>query len=312
MAGMLVGLAIAVFPAGVWAHKQTGNKPHARSRPHGTPVYRHRVNLDRAHAAIVGGHFANNGQFPWVARIVAHRGKVIVVCTGTVVAPILILTAGHCAEDLQTGVPLEPSDYEVQTRAYFAGRPASQSSRVSRVLIYPGFERSSGVGDAALLELSTATTAPSIRLAGEADESPVGTPAVMTGWGRTNGATRAADRPFLHWASTVVQDPEWCAGQVRGFHARRQLCVMNSPSDNTAGCAGDSGGPLLVKRAGSTIEIGVLNGSAFLVRGSKVVKCVTTAPTVFARAGVLSRWIDEWIQRATSVALTVTEAAPHS
>jgi secreted trypsin-like serine protease len=309
---MLVGLAVAVSPAGVWAYTHTGMKRDGRSRPHAAPVYRQRISLNRAHSAIVGGHSANNGQFPWVARIVAHRGKVIVVCTGTVVAPILVLTAGHCAEDVQTGIPGEPSDYEVQTRAYFAGRLGSQSSGVSRVLIYPGFERGSGVGDAALLELSTPTTAPSIRVAGETEEWPVGTPAVMTGWGRTGGASRATERPFLHWASTVVQDPEWCAGQLRGFHARRQLCVINSPADNTAGCAGDSGGPLLVKHAGSTIEIGVLNGSAFLVRGSKVLKCVTTGPTVFARAAVISGWIDKWIQRATSVSLTVTEAPPHS
>jgi secreted trypsin-like serine protease len=302
---MLAVLATAVLTAGSWADSHTGTKGHRGSRSHATRHHGQPVRHDRAHSAIVGGHFAKNGQFPWLARIVARRGKLVVVCTGTVVAANLILTAGHCADDAQTGVPREPTDYEVRTAAYFAGQLISQFSRVSRVLVYPGFERSSGVGDAALLELSTSTTAPSIRLASETDYWPAGTPAVMTGWGRAGGATRRTDRPFLRWANTVVQSPEWCAAQLRGFYVQRQLCAMNPPGDDTAGCAGDSGGPLLVKRGGQTIEIGVLNGS--VVRGSRVVRCLTTEPTVYANSSVISRWVHEWTQRFTSVPITITE-----
>jgi secreted trypsin-like serine protease len=308
---MLAVLATAILPAGVLAHTPAEVKSDRSSRPRATLLHPQLVRRDRAHAAIVGGRSARNGQFPWVARIVTHRGKVVDVCTGTIVAPTLVLTAGHCAEDVGTGIPREPSEFEVQTWARFAGRLSPHSAAVSRVLVYPGFDPGSGVGDAALLELSKATAGPPIRLATEADESPVGTSAVITGWGRTDGATPVTERPFLRWADTVVQSPAWCAGQVRGFFARRQLCVMNAPSDNTAGCAGDSGGPLLVKRAGDTIELGVLDGSAYLVRGSTVVKCVTTEPTVFARAAVISYWVGEWIERVTSVPVAVSEAASH-
>jgi secreted trypsin-like serine protease len=305
---MLVVLTTALAPAATWADIHGGTKRHRGSRSHATRHQIEPVRHDRAHAAIVGGHFARNGQFPWVARIAARRGKLVDLCTGTVVAANLILTAGHCTEDVQTGIPHEPTDYEVRTAAYLAGQLTSQSSRVSRVLVYPGFEPKSGVGDAALLELSTPTTVPSIQLASEADDWPAGTPALMTGWGRTDGARRRTNPPFLRWASTIVQSPEWCASHLRGFYARRQLCAMNAPSDNTAGCAGDSGGPLLVKRAGATIQIGVLNGS--VVRGSKVVRCLTTQPTVYANSSVISRWVHEWIERLTSLPITITEAAP--
>jgi trypsin len=232
----------------------------------------------------------------------------VAVCTGTVVAANLVLTAGHCAEDVQTGIPLEPTDYEVQTAAYLAGHLTSKLLRVSRVLVYPGFEPKSGVGDAALLQLSTSTSVPSIRLSSEADAWPAGTRALMTGWGRSGGATRRTDRPLLRWANTVVQSSEWCASQLRGFYVRRQLCAMNAPIDNTAGCAGDSGGPLLVERGGEVIEIGVLNGS--VVRKSKVVSCLTTEPTVYANSSVISGWVHEWIQRFTSVPVAITEATP--
>ena len=83
---------------------------------------------------------------------------------------------------------------------------------------------------------------------------------------------------------------------------------MNAPSDNTAGCTGYSGGPLLVKRAGETIQIGVLNGS--VVRGFRVVRCLTTEPTVYASSSVISGWVHEWIERLTSVPITITEDAP--
>ena len=83
---------------------------------------------------------------------------------------------------------------------------------------------------------------------------------------------------------------------------------MNAPSDDTAGCAGDSGGPLLVRRAGETIQIGVLNGS--VIRRSSVVRCLTTEPTVYASSSVISRWVHEWIEHLTSVPITITEAGP--
>src|SRR5207244_3087586 len=253
-------------------------------------------------------HLAKNGEFPWVTRIVARRGQLVDACTGTVVAANLILTAGHCVEDVHTGVPREPTDFEVQTAANSSGRLAKRSSRVSHVLVYPGFERKSGVGDAALLELSAPASVPSIHLAREAENWPAGTAVLMAGWGRTGGATRRAHPPFLRWANTVVESTESCAAQLRGFDARRQLCAMNAPSDDTAGCAGDSGGPLLVKRGSETIEIGVLHGS--VLRGSKIVTCLTTEPTVSANSSVISGWVHEWIQRLTFVPITITEVAP--
>jgi secreted trypsin-like serine protease len=303
---MLVVLAAALLPATTLADISVGAKRHGGSRSHATARHIMRLRHDRARAAIVGGHFASNGQFPWVARVVARRGNMVDLCTGTVVAAKLILTAGHCAEDVQTGIPRDPADFEVQTAAYLAPRLAGKAARVSRVLVYPGFEPRSGIGDAALLELSTPASVPPVRLASEAGSWPPGTPALMTGWGRTDAASRRTIPPFLRWASTLVQSPEWCAARLRGFNARRQLCAMNAPSDDTAGCAGDSGGPLLVRQAGEIIQIGVLNGS--VVRRSRGLRCLTTEPTVYASSSVISSWVHEWIDHLTSVPITITEA----
>jgi chymotrypsin-like protease len=220
------------------------------------------------------------------------------------VAADLILTAGHCVEDLRSGVAYPATEFEVRTAAGPGGQPGTRISRVSTVLVNPGFDRTSGVGDVALLELSTPTTEPPIQLAGESEAWPTGTRALMAGWGRTGAA---AQTPFPRWARTVVQSPQWCAARLRGFHLRRQVCVMNAPRDDTAGCLGDSGGPLLVERGNTTIEIGVLDGS--VVRGSKTITCLTTAPTVYANSSVNFAWVNEWIQRLTVVPIPVSESA---
>src|ERR1700677_1150071 len=68
-----------------------------------------------AHAAVIGGQAAAPGTFPWMAYILDLRGDEVGQCSGTVVAPNLVLTAGHCAENMQTGVVNEASGYRVAT-----------------------------------------------------------------------------------------------------------------------------------------------------------------------------------------------------
>src|SRR5271167_668497 len=69
----------------------------------------------RAHAAVIGGQPAEPGTFPWMAYVLDFRGNEVGQCSGTVLAPNLVLTAGHCAEDIQTGVVNEASGYRVLT-----------------------------------------------------------------------------------------------------------------------------------------------------------------------------------------------------
>src|SRR5580693_3623820 len=56
-----------------------------------------------AHTSIIGGRAAQAGSFPSLAYVIDIQGRYAYQCTGTVVAPSLVLTAGHCAEDTSTG-----------------------------------------------------------------------------------------------------------------------------------------------------------------------------------------------------------------
>ena len=242
---------------------------------------------------MVGGQTAKPGTFPWMAYVLDFRGNDAGQCSGTVVAPNLVLTAGHCAEDVQTGALNEASGYQVVTGNVDWDAPETerQVSGVTRVIVCSCFDRRTDVGDVALLQLSTPTTAPVVTLA----SSPRGgTKAFLAGWGQTY-FNQAAQDESLQWAPTVVQHPERCEHEAPPFSLASQICVMDTPSRKTGACHGDSGGPLLLpapSAAGGMVQVGVADH----VYG----KCATTSPSVFTSVDAISAWVRDWAQALAS------------
>src|SRR5689334_3460679 len=71
-----------------------------------------------ASASIVGGKAASIAEFPSLAFIEAADKDNRFACTGTVIAPRVVLTAAHCVEDLQGEGGFTPSrNYAVATGA---------------------------------------------------------------------------------------------------------------------------------------------------------------------------------------------------
>jgi len=296
LAGVLaVLLGGAVSVPGVLARPL----PHLQARRQArhdpaTPDPRHRaaqpVRADvRGHEAIVGGAPARTGAFASVAEIIDFRGLFAVQCTGTVVAPRLILTAGHCAENIKTGVVNAASGYRVLTGGVEGPGVERQILTVSGVIVYEGFLSRVDDGDAALLVLSTPTAAPAVRLAG-ADTGQVhaGTSAAMAGWGSTHYEQRLPTEG-LRWADTVVQADRWCRRNAPPFFAASEICTIDPPRYATGACSGDSGGPLLAPEgaAGAFAQIGI----AVHVYG----RCSTRLPSVFTRVEPIAPWVQTWI-----------------
>ncbi len=79
-------------------------------------------------------------------------------CTGALISDRLVLTAGHCLFNKQTGVRIE--DSEIVFRAGFRNGRASAEGRVRRSAVHPGYVTAGGVEvqniahDLALLELT--------------------------------------------------------------------------------------------------------------------------------------------------------------
>ncbi|HWX86895.1 MAG TPA: trypsin-like serine protease, partial [Solirubrobacteraceae bacterium] len=183
----LASAAVALaFETGVCvAHDRAWDPPErgARARPH-TVAY--------AHESIIGGTQAHAGSFPSLAYVIDIQGQFAYQCTGTVVAPSLVLTAGHCVANMRTGASHTPSGFRIVTGAVDPLTPGAIVSTVLGVIVYPGFARKVDKGDAALLVLSHPVTAPAIALAtpSDIDRLKAGTPAVMAGWGLTSFAQR--------------------------------------------------------------------------------------------------------------------------
>jgi secreted trypsin-like serine protease len=245
---------------------------------------------DRAHPAIVGGTIAPADTFPYVAEVIDQLGRQEVgLCTGTVVAPTLILTAGHCAENLRTGIPNAAAGYRVMTEGAGGSQAEGQISAVSGVIVYEGFRRRVDAGDAALLVLSTPTTAPAIALASsDAGALRAGATATIAGFGDTSFGQRGPTRA-LHRATTVVQGDRWCKRNAPPFYASEEICTIDAPSYATGVCFGDSGGPLLSTSdsGGEPVEIGI----SVHVYG----RCSTRHPSVFTRVDRIAAWVDSWI-----------------
>jgi secreted trypsin-like serine protease len=119
-----------------------------------------------ATASIVGGHRAPATRMPWLAYVVYRPNSYhFEDCTGTVISPHLVLTAGHCVVGEHTGDLLDASRFTVVVGSDDRESPTAQRLAVSQVIPYPDFRpaaspRGWGWGDASILVLVTPTTQP--------------------------------------------------------------------------------------------------------------------------------------------------------
>jgi secreted trypsin-like serine protease len=247
-----------------------------------------------AQASIVGGSTATIEQFPYLAYIEAgnsHRGF---ACTGSVVAPRVVLTAGHCVEDVETGTFSKPAEYKV---AIGVANPKLASAEnvydVVATHAFPNFDPGIVHGDAALLILSRPTSAPPLAIAGTAEAALYegGASVAVAGWGVTQAENRQAPSNMRTTTMTVQKDTT-CSRKTKGFYADYsaavQLCLLSTPKKTSGTCFGDSGGPAVATRPdGTPVELAIISVVGPL--------CSPQTPNVLTRVDYVSTWVGEWI-----------------
>lgn len=198
-------------------------------------------------AAVSGGAAARPGQFPWLAAVLSASASAThpdAKCSGVVVAPRWVMTAGHCAAPGTTGLSV------VTGRVTLSASGASRTP-VDRVVRMPGYSYrgDSPVNDVSLLHLATPTRAPAALLltTAEARTIRVGTETLAAGWGLSDPDWVKQDT--LRWARLDLLSPWLCRSRYGArFVTSDHLCAgWDWPRMTHDTCNGDSGGPLLMR-----------------------------------------------------------------
>ena len=160
-------------------------------------------------SAVVGGHDASPGEYPAVAKITYGAFQ----CTGTLIDPSTVLTAGHCSS-LTGAAVATPASYpapliDVEIGATKEGDGTADNPAVAKVIMEPNYLIGSGY-DISLLKLSRPSTKAPVKVAGAGERSlwSAGTLETIAGWGVTQENGDASDH---------------AAGGQRPDHLRRHV-----------------------------------------------------------------------------------------
>jgi trypsin len=252
-----------------------------------------------ATGSVIGGHNTTIADYPSLAFIEGVQATAGYACTGTVVAPRIVLTAGHCVEDIESSSIVEPELIAVATGVSNLTKiQRTEVSKVEKVLAYPEFDPTQLHGDAGLLILTEPVQAPPIALATSADAAlyEPGDQLTVAGWGIDNRTTGHAPNQ-LQAATVPIEEASRCKEGTKRYYPffdpNRQVCALDAPTFHITTCHGDSGGPAIARRAdGTPVEIGVTS----LGDGS----CNPASPAVFTRVDQISSWVQSWIDAVES------------
>jgi trypsin len=241
----------------------------------------------RAHSSIVGGEPANPAQFPYAVAIF-RKGRMH--CSGSVIAPTKVLTAGHCV-----------AGFNLANFQVIAGRPNLRSTSVGQSIgvtsgsPHPDFVQT-GLHDVAVLNLAQPTSAPPIPLA-----TPQQSAALTAAGAQLHVAGYGATTPFgshlsgfLKETTEIVRTDNRCLKAYTSdlFAPESMICALGPKRKkpgkfkiHTSACSGDSGGPLVAETASGPIEVGTVSFGGALCG-------LPAAPTVYSRVAASLGFID--------------------
>ncbi len=184
---------------------------------------------------VVGGSQVPRGRWPDAVAVIARDG----VCTGTLVAADVVLTAGHCIEAMPIEVVVDTIDY---------AQPGGEHIRVAWSRAYPSWQQRYDVG-VLMLEHPATTAKPRVVTSACTTDRllETGLEVQIAGFGLdTVDATDENTR--LHQATVPVIDAKCTLDPAcnPAIAPRGEFMAGGRGADS---CFGDSGGPVYVDTA---------------------------------------------------------------
>jgi secreted trypsin-like serine protease len=195
---------------------------------------------------VVGGDQAPQGKFPWMVRL--SMG-----CGGALIAPRVVLTAGHCVQGSGPDDSIEVTAGSVDLKS-----PDAITAQSVEVVRAPDFSGETRGNDWAVVKLDRTLDLPTLGLS-EGDRGNLG-PFTIMGWGQlSEGSLRQQNR--LRYASVPVIADAVCAADYHEagveLISEDSICA-GKPGVDT--CQGDSGGPMVRRDGqGRWLQVGIVS-----------------------------------------------------
>ena len=235
-------------------------------------------------SAVVGGSNASPGEYPSVAEVTFGP----FLCTGTLITPDWVLSAGHCGSITGAAVasPASWPPQLINVRIGGVNQNDGEQRSASRVVVHPNYVATSGY-DISLIQLSQSSTMAPTQVAGAGERSiwTAGTLETIVGWGATEEGGDVPDN--LQEARVPITTDAYCAGAYSDFDPATMVCA-GFPQGGVDTCQGDSGGPMFGRTsAGALRVVGTTSFGEGCARPGK--------PGVYGRVGdqTLRPWIAE-------------------
>ncbi|KAJ2518900.1 hypothetical protein H4217_003027 [Coemansia sp. RSA 1939] len=201
-------------------------------------------------ARVIGGEAAGANEF--TSTVLVEIGSAQYnsqMCTGSLIASNVVLTAAHCAYATDT-VMFNASDFRVTLghdaiSTYDTSASNNNSYSVSKLVVHPDFDMTELKGDIAVLVLeesvaSSEDAQPILVYSGDYDTD---TPIRAAGFGMTNPYNTNSMPTQLMAVNLTIGSDSLCAANTNDFSHEYLICTDGTAGKDT--CNGDSGGPLV-------------------------------------------------------------------
>ncbi len=229
---------------------------------------------------VINGTAVPAGKWPDAVAVLSAQGS----CTGTLIAPDVVLTAGHCANPAPTTVIANTTNYN--------GTGGIRAT-VKSVIAYPNWENTY---DVAVIVLNTPITGVTPRPIGAACTFQSFNDNMMVhlvGFGLTDTAGQG-DNTILREANAPIIDAD-CSTSGKGCSAGAlpagEFIAGGSGTDS---CFGDSGGPVYLDTPRGTMVVGAVS------RGLDNSATPCGGGGIYVRTDKMLQWIETTVGKPVS------------